>query len=70
MKLYINIFKPSQPTITKTVDELSDFMWQEGWRTLNVIGYYPGVEQDLEDSQEYFTNLQYPSNNFSFKKGK
>ena len=63
MKLYIQIFKPSQPTIIKIVDNLSDFMFQEGWRTLAVIGWYPKIEYELEDSIEYFANLQYPEGN-------
>ena len=63
MKLYIQIIKRSEPTIVKVVHNLTDFMFQEGWRTLAVIGWYPKIEIELEDSAEYFANLQYPEGN-------
>jgi len=53
----------TKQNVNYIVPDLTDFMFQEGWRVLHTVNSTQVTPYDLEDSEEYFSNLQYPKDN-------
>ena len=53
--MYLQIYNKNTPYQTRIVNELSDFLFEEGWRILNVRKYITGLEylqMDEENRQD------------------
>lgn len=50
--MYLQIYNKHNPYQTRIVNELSDFLFEEGWRILNIKNFVSGLEYLQMDEEK------------------